>query len=927
MFIPATQLRGVTSAIGSFAPSEGDQDRYIYMMIAASFYKYDTWNDVHIKLQTPPVVPVTGASMTYSKQHGYYGNVLGFSANTLTIAGLNSQLLVGQEIEIISGTGVGQKRTISSATDPMPMDSGVVTSVTSTSMTDSTKRWKINEFIGYQVRIVYGAGAGQTRKILYNNETTLTLQDPSFQKLEPWNNTVFSSQSPYAIPVATAGAQSNYIIEKSVITVDSDWDVVPDYSSAYVIKGGGVFLFSSSNSTLQYYDILSDTWTTKTNLGGLITGTFAADFDIQLTSRDKIYLTGTASAGAARTLTDTSKSMTKGRWVNFEIRIIGGTGIGQRGLIVSNGTNYFEIEKPWSVNPDATSTYEITANGNAIWLVGNSSSSIYKYSIDQDQWHTGPEVDFGIVRTGSCQFPGQEAFGITSGVRNTGGITALNATPTAAGTGYAIGDVFNITTGGTVGKGRVTGIGAGGVVTSIELYSAGLNYTTGTGKATSNVSGTGTGLTVEITTVGVVGRITLATNHNLATGDVVTFAGLTEALWNAQYTILAADSLTTFDVITTATANMAFATAQSTTVIVDAAKNWAVNEHVGKIIKLETAGTNPTTQLRRIVSNTANSITVATIVAGVNGTSPYTIMQPEAFGRERMYEVRSESGEGYASSGSTTTLVDSSKSWVANQWANFRIRIVAGTGVGNEFAITSNTANTLTYSTQSFTPDATTKYVVMGSFGIATSGSTTTLVDTTKNWIVNMWAGKRLILTSGTGQRNEYTITSNTANTLTFSVATAPDATTCYTILSVAPRATVTALLWIHTTSDDNKKGNFLASPRGAFNTFDWYDISQDKWDINSVFSPQSELLTTNSCFAYDGADGIFFSVSTTGDFLQINKIDVNTRMLSGGIQTPFVETGTHVGKYLTVISSPDGGRFIFLALRGSRLLYKALIS
>lgn len=774
MFIPATQLRGITSAIGSFAPNDGEQDRYIYMMIASLFYKYDTWNDVHIRLQTPPTVPVTGASLAYSKQHGYYGNVLGAGSNTLTIAGLNSQLLKDLEIEIVSGTGAGQKRTITSATDPMPLDSGVVTAIASTSMTDSTKRWKINEFIGYQVRIVYGAGAGQVRKILYNNETTLTLQDPNFQKLEPWNNTVFSSQSPYATPVATAGAQSNYIIEKSVITVNSDWTVVPDFSSAYVIKGGGVFLFSSNNTNFQYYDILSDTWTVKTNLGGLISGAFAADFYIQITDRNKVYLSGTASAGAARTLTDASKSMTKGRWVNFEIRITGGTGVGQRGLIVSNGTNYFEIEKPWAINPDVTSTYEITANGNAIWLIGNSASSVYKYSIDQDQWHTGPEVDYGIARSASCQYPGQEAFAITTGVRNTGGITALNATPTAGGTGYALGDVFNITTGGTVGKGRVTGISAGGVVTSIELYSAGLNYTTGTGKATTNVSGTGTGLTVEITTVGTVGRITLTTNHNLAAGDVITFAGLTEAAWNAQYTILAMDSLTTFDVVTSATANMAFSNAQSTTVIVDATKNWAVNEHVGKIIKLETAGVAPTTQLRRIVSNTATTITVATITTAGNGTSPYTIMQPEAFGRERMYELQTESGDWYASSGSTTTLVDSTKTWFANQWANFRIRIVAGTGVGNEFAITSNTGNTLTFSTQSFTPDATTKYSIMGSYGIATSGSTTTLVDTTKNWIVNMWAGKRVILTSGTGQRNEYTITSNTANTLTFSVATAP---------------------------------------------------------------------------------------------------------------------------------------------------------
>jgi len=198
-------------------------------------------------------------------------------------------------------------------------------------------------------------------------------------------------------------------------------------------------------------------------------------------------------------------------------------------------------------------------------------------------------------------------------------------------------------------------------VTGVELYATGINYTTGAGKTTTNISGTGTGLTVNITSVGVVGRITLATNHNLVVGDVVSFAGLTEALWNASYTIIATDSLTTFDVLTTATANMVFTASNSTTLVVDTTKNWVVNEHIGKLIKIDTVGPSPTSQFRRIVSNTASTITVTTIVAGVNGTSRYVIMQPEAFGRERMYEVSGETAGGYATSGTTTTLVDTNK--------------------------------------------------------------------------------------------------------------------------------------------------------------------------------------------------------------------------------------------------------------------------
>jgi hypothetical protein len=56
------------------------------------------------------------------------------------------------------------------------------------------------------------------------------------------------------------------------------------------------------------------------------------------------------------------------------------------------------------------------------------------------------------------------------------------------------------------------------------------------------------------------------------------------------YTILACDSLTAFDIIISATATLIPSLSQSTTLIVDSSKNWVVDEHIGKIIKLDTAG-------------------------------------------------------------------------------------------------------------------------------------------------------------------------------------------------------------------------------------------------------------------------------------------------------------------------------------------------
>lgn len=67
----------------------------------------------------------------------------------------------------------------------------------------------------------------------------------------------------------------------------------------------------------------------------------------------------------------------------------------------------------------------------------------------------------------------------------TGAITALASAPTAAGTGYAVGDILTITTGGTGGTATVATIGASGAVATVTLTTAGTGYTTGAGKATN----------------------------------------------------------------------------------------------------------------------------------------------------------------------------------------------------------------------------------------------------------------------------------------------------------------------------------------------------------------------------------------------------------------------------------------------------------
>ena len=71
-----------------------------------------------------------------------------------------------------------------------------------------------------------------------------------------------------------------------------------------------------------------------------------------------------------------------------------------------------------------------------------------------------------------------------------------------------------------------------------------------------------------------------------------------------------------------------------------------------------------------------------------------------------------------------------------------------------------------------------------GDNGSATSGSTTTIVDTTKNWTTNQFVNSRMQIVSATGYGQQAYVTSNTATTLTISPALATAAATgsVYTI-------------------------------------------------------------------------------------------------------------------------------------------------
>jgi hypothetical protein len=921
----------ITSAVSGITTSESGTDRFIYYLSTSAFFRYDTVADTWQQLASPNVAPVTALAMRYTSRRGFHGRILAATSTTVTIPAMRGPMLDGETISIEFGDGAGQERTLTFQSQNIH-DAGVVTGVTALALTDTTKRWRVNQWAGYTVGIYYGTDTTHYRKILYNDTNTLYVVDANLQPHDPWNNQNYVAASPYVVPSITAGAQTNYMIISSTFSVNSAWTVTPNAASYFTTRSGGIYLLSSAAAapffSLQYYDVINDIWQTKTVPQGLISAALSTDFSIERTGKiGALYVSGTATSATSRTIVDSSLTLTQDRYANYRIYITGGTGVGQSRRIVAHTSNTFTVPRNWGVTPDATSTYEIWPDYDRIYLAGGAQSTVFAYSPENDYWMQGQAFDDGITNNISATLGSWLPIGVSTGVRIAAGVTAVAAAPTAGGVNYVIGDVLTCSVGGTGAQVRVTSIAPGGIVTGIELVNSGTvtGFTTGSGRATTG--GAGTGCTIEITAVGATATITTASNHFFSVSNSITFAGCTEAAWNTAHTIIGVPALNTFCVAVTATANMVATASQSVTLIVDPTKSWVTNEHVGRIIQFMVAGQAPTSQSRWILSNTANTITVSTSVAPINGTSKYVIYDSKVFGIDVQRKETGMEPCGWASSGSVTTLVDSTKNWVPNQWAGYAFKIEAGTGYGSgRITITSNTGTTLTYTTQSFTPDATTKYEIADCWGIASAGASNSLTDSTKNWTANQWAGKRVRYTAGLASGNDIAVSSNTLNVLATGSGLTADATTAYAIIGIPPRGSGMGLIWLWGDTDAAKRGRYIYSPRGGItNQIDIYDITTGRWEYGLQFAPQGELFTIGSSYAYEGGSSFYASRSTTGTVNRILEIDTTKRIVAGGATTTWLQGTTHIGNFLEIVDA-NGIKFMYTLQTSGTLFSRCVI-
>ena len=837
--------------------------RYIYYMISSTaFYRYDTWTDTYMQLTSQPITTATWTSMKFSGAYGFEARVLAATSTTITAPAYYGQALKGFDIRIISGTGAGQRRTITGVADPTVAYTGIMTAISAGfTFTDSRISAAINQYAGYQIRVIAGAGIGQVRRILHHTTTVFTYAD--ILGFESDYNTNPAVPAP-AFVAEGAGVGSVYNIESSVITVNSAWDVTPDSSSHFVVESGAIFLASSAAGapffTLQMYDIASDTWYIRSATSALFTAVGTDGCIERVVRNATLWDAGTATAGSTTTLTDSTKNWAVnglvGKWVNFVSGTKPAGGADMLRKITANTTTQLTWVGSTTTAPDATTKYRIEGYDAGI-VTSATATTLTDSNAVAASWIANRWTNYRVVIISGTGI-GQERKIASNTSTQLTLYADNNWTTTPDNTsGYIIipdNDKVWLTLGGAatlVGHSIEADFAANG-----RIFDSGAPRQ---GTVTlCNSSGVASRRPQAINTTtrsAATATCTTVNPHRLRVGDYVKMAGASDALYNITTQVVSVTSATAFTYTMAGTpgSNASF-TGHSASTLTDASKTWTVNGWANYICYLSItnppAGTGANISAgMEIASNTATTLTFKANhpLTPANGLGRYVIAERAAHGS-----------------------LDSG--------------IATGTqGAG-------------------------------------------TIVDTSKAWAVNSLTGRRVKRTAGAGQSDaEAVVNSNTSNTITLSAAgTTPTVTnTSYAVLDEPVRGLGTGLQAAFGMTDQTLAGKYLISARGgATFGFDRFNIATNRWEIMSI-APQIETLTTGSNYAYDGSDRLYFTKDATQ---KIYYIDLVTNWLHGAGQYPYIAPSAVICNRMEILETADGLKYLWINRAGGVECYKQLL-
>lgn len=169
-------------------------------------------------------------------------------------------------------------------------------------------------------------------------------------------------------------------------------------NDTFRISSGSFFVLcpgTLASGSFRRYDIATGSWSTLTITG--LSATWGTDGRmVSPYVRGESYDSGTATSGSATTLVCTGKNWTADQWINYQVRITAGTGVGQKSRITDNTGDTLTFGSGATI--DNTSEFVIEGDENAIYLLGNNAVTMYKYSISGNSWAT---VSPTVARAGA----------------------------------------------------------------------------------------------------------------------------------------------------------------------------------------------------------------------------------------------------------------------------------------------------------------------------------------------------------------------------------------------------------------------------------------------------------------------------------------------------------------------------------------------
>jgi hypothetical protein len=252
---------------------------------------------------------------------------------------------------------------------------------------------------------------------------------------------------------------------------------------------------------------------------------------------------------------------------------------------------------------------------------------------------------------------------------------------------------------------------------------------------------------------------------------------------------------------------------------------------------------------------------------------------------------------GTATAGGASTLTNSAKTWATNQWTNYQIRIVSGTGAGQIRTIASNTGTVITVGSAWTTqPDVTSVYSIEGNDDF---------LYYMGNNAVTMY---------------RYSISANTWSTLS---PTAARAGAPVSGMSAHWIYGVTNTEW--TSENAIINGRRIYSFRGNGAILDYYDIALNTWVSGVLYSPGVEPFSAGTKYTYLG-DKLYIQINNNNRWF---VYDIAEQNMMGWTTMPVVQGAGIVGDTAFDATYYDGAteiHYVYMLLNTSSFMFRQMI-